>query len=770
MLGILGSLVTGVAANFISGVAHDAYKKKKEETGSNLKVENIKPKQIMGDRGDVENGFRPDLFYKPLVGNAVAEAVNNNKINLIVITGRFASGKSRAVYEFLKNNQECKYRSVYIVVPTGDKKLCVESALNQIKSLNPDDTIIIIDDINNLFDEGTTDLGMGDFLSTLTNRSFKVLITISKGEKSYQRFIDNCQPGCDTYRGQKSNSVIEVIEIPKIERGDPCFVWCRTNFPSGLFSTVIGGYIPNLQRSIEKNLYSISKYESALNLLISYHVGVKFRHHEGAKAQHIRQMYTLRFGEISDEDFTDAIGALKTLGFIEEDYDYEGEGTAYKVGDTMIYNSFVSQCGRGLMGVQAYNLMANTRDTEISQCEWLLQTDPGSPILYSRILYHSRLKETKDFVKEQLDRILNDEEHRSQEFLQPYLKDPIPALIELYGEIEYPKIRQLIEQGIVPTIDIICALLRIAPRSLIQDEITSYANGLVNQYNLPKTIYYYRCIEQLDPGYDMSRIAAVQTIYNSDPDGEYVRSNYQRYCTDLLCKAMDPNKSIDFWEHIAPTGLMLNEKSIYAYREAVRKKTKNRLSEILLENCFVKSQNVDLGVDRCKLASILLETAPTFEIGYRLYQKMTGSLVDEDIQDSATTMDGVRCMLLFPLLDKLSYKREEEVGKARELVASLLTDGERDSVWFSSRGKILNKYLGQMGSYDSFVKELAFLTDSNLKDFVNDDTIATAVNVVNKTLDDNFGYKGTLEDIKGIIELKKEYGHVTDPSYNTSLY
>lgn len=761
----------GIGGSFAANIASAAVTKEKKDTKGLYNVKDVKPRQIMGDRGDEDNGFYPNLFYQPLVGNAVPDAVSNSNINLVVITGRFASGKSRAVYEFLKSD-ECKYSNVFIVPTTGERRSCIEYVSSQIETLNPDDTIVVIDDINNIFDVDASDLGLGSILSTLTNRSFKVLITLSKGERFYKKFMDNCRVGCDLYRGKRSGSVIKTIEIPKIEKGDNCFIWCRTNFFSGLYSTVIGGYIPNLKRSIERNLYIINNYETARNLLISYYVGVKFRHNEGVKAYHIRKMYTLKFGDISDADFDDAIETLKALGFIAEDYDYEGEGTAYKVNDMMIYDAFVSQCGCGLMGKQAYSLMANTIDAEKEQSKWLLSTDPDSPTLYSRILFHSRLKETKDYAKECLNGILNDEEHFSQEHLQPYLEDPIPALIEIYGEGEYYEVRKLIEQkGIVPTIEIVCALLRISPRTLIQDEIVDYAQHLVNKFELQRTIYYYRCVEQLDPEYDMQRVEAVQAIYDDDPDGEFMLLNYQRYCTELLSKAMNKSMSDFFWDNIAPTGLTLNKKSVYSYCDNVSKKTRNLQSETLLVDFFVRSAKYDWDINRCTMASILLEACPTFGVCYNLYNVVIDSLGEEDIENHALSLDEVRCMLIFPLLNKLSYKREDDVDKARELVLQCLSSGdERDDVWFSSRRKILNKYLSRMGSYDSMLEELKFITDSNLKDFVNDDTIATAVSVVNKTMDDNFNYRGVLEDVKKISELKAEYGKVTHPSYNTSLY
>ena len=215
MIGLL-NLLGSFALNIASSAAYDAYKSKDgKNTVGIFRVKDINSRQIMGDRGDVGNGFHPELYYLPLVGSAVSDAVSNSSINLIVITGRFASGKSRAVYEFLKSN-DCTYRNVYIVPTEG--RSCIESASIQIKKLKPDDTIVVIDDINKLFDEKASDLGLGDFLSSLTNRSFKVLITISTGERFYKRFMDNCRVGSDTYRGTRSNSVIKTIEIPKIEK------------------------------------------------------------------------------------------------------------------------------------------------------------------------------------------------------------------------------------------------------------------------------------------------------------------------------------------------------------------------------------------------------------------------------------------------------------------------------------------------------------------------------------------------------------------------
>ena len=764
---LLGLLSNGlsVALGIVSNAAYIKGRFKKKDL---FKVKDIEPSQIMGDRGLVENGFRSDLYYKPLIRDSVIDAVNNDNINHIVITGRFASGKSRAVYEYLKS-EKCPYSNVFIV-PTSEK-VSFESLCSQIEKVDPEDTIIVIDDINNIFDKDADDLGLGKFLGFLSNRSFKVLITLSTGEALFKKFRKNCRKGCDTYRGSRSSSVIKIIEIPKIEKDSKCYRWCRTNFKAGSYSTVIGGYISTLNRSIEKNLFTLETYKTALNLLISYYVGVKYRHNEGAKGSHIREMYSLRYGEINDVDFDDAIETLKTLGFIAEDYDSD-KGKRYKINDMMIYESFVSQCGRGLLGQDAYEKMANTIEVERKQCDWLLDTREEKSILYSRILYHSKLKETKEYVKNKLNEILNDDKNYSQEFLQPYLESPIPALIEIFGESEYYEVRNMIDvRGIVPTIEIASALIRIAPRTLIKDEIVNYAQDLVKKYGLQQTIYYYRCIEQLDPEYDVQRVEIVKNLLNENPNGFFIQTDYQRYCTDLLCKAIDTVKSEYFWNSIAPKGLSLNKKSIHLYCEIVKKKTRNQQTETLLLNVFKKTIGYELDINRFSLANILLDACPSFDICYKLYDDVVESLSEDDIANSAITMDEVRCILIFPLLDKLSYKREEDVEKAHTIVTEILTSGgEHDNVWFSSRRKILNKYLSRMGSYDSMYSELEFFTDKNLKDFVSDDTIATALSVINTTIDNNREYSGVLQDVQKTVDLKTKYGKVTDPSYYTSLY
>lgn len=771
------ALLASVGINIGSSFAYDALKKKaislvndKDPEAQRKRlytVEDLTPVDIMGDKGDEQFGFRPDLFYHHPMMDEFAGGVLDKSVQMIVVTGRFASGKSRMVYEYLKSDI-CPFDNVYVAKPLDGQDLI----LKDISTLNPDNTAVVIDDINMFFDESAgEDLGIGEMMRTLVSRHIKTLVTLSMGENGYRQFLSCCERGSDIYRGSQHSAVFRVVEIPKIVIGDSFHQWCSANLRGGKFSTVVGGYVPGLQRSIDANINSITHNTIAMNVLVSFVVGSKYRHEVGRTDSFIRLMYTKRFGEISDLDYEDAIETLKIGGFISDDLDYDGEEMAYKLSDSSIYFTFQMRCAQGWMGKNVWEVMANSTVAEQRQCDWLLSCDPDDPLLYSRAIVHSQLAASKEYVRDKMDEHLKEKGYTMANIPEGFLLNPIPAILEFSGVNGYKALRKAVDDnGLKPTIEIVNAIIRVAPLTMLKDEILDYAYHLKEDFRLAPTIYYYRCLEMAYDGYDVDCVLDAKELYDNDPDGEFSAVNYQRYSTDLLCKAVNGDDSETFWKEIATKGLDINRKSVQLYCDAVNKNARNRLAEKLYIDFWQKSPAFNWDLNRTNVAWILISSCPMFSTRYRIYEMAISTLKPEDYFDFAPDIDGLKCKLALRLFDRLSYKRKNDMQTAHQLVAGLLEKPEVcSSEWYASSIKILNKYLSRFGYYADFEAELNSLTggDPNL---VDGTTIASALTVVKTSLKDNKTYPNAPDDIRSIVALREKYQTGNEPMFNSSLY
>lgn len=104
----------------------------------------------MGDRGKEENGFQSSKYLTRDIDCKISQRIPT--CNLVVVTGAFTSGKSRAVYEYIKS-AACPslFNRVYLAHEHKDK--CKED----IQYLSPD-TLIVLDDINTLWGPDSNDL------------------------------------------------------------------------------------------------------------------------------------------------------------------------------------------------------------------------------------------------------------------------------------------------------------------------------------------------------------------------------------------------------------------------------------------------------------------------------------------------------------------------------------------------------------------------------------------------------------------------------------
>ena len=92
----------------------------------------VKPTDIMGDRGEIKYGYREDSWYERNLETELKESVKSSNCYITVITGQYASGKSRLVYHYL-TSEDCQFKWVY--APKTDESGANETILNFTKPL-----------------------------------------------------------------------------------------------------------------------------------------------------------------------------------------------------------------------------------------------------------------------------------------------------------------------------------------------------------------------------------------------------------------------------------------------------------------------------------------------------------------------------------------------------------------------------------------------------------------------------------------------------------
>lgn len=551
----------------------------------------------MGDRGKEENGFQAGKYLSRDIDCEISQRIPT--CNLVVVTGAFTSGKSRAVYEYIKS-VECpsQFNRVYLAHEHKDK--CKED----IQYLSPD-ILIVLDDINTLWSPDSNDLK--DILSKIHNSDLHAIATLSETTEQYDDFISLCQPASDDYRGKQTQAEIPILKIPAIEPEDNgVYDWCAANLhPEGV-TRAIGGYIPGLQRYFEQNNTFLRNDQNALAAFAAYVILAKFRREKSKTRGNVQKMYAQIISRLQPEktgrnladDFSKGLKKVCKLGFLSLRND------TIAVADNSLYEKFRADCVKHKQNqpvIEQY-LLPNA-EAEMNQVEALIGIDPDDPEYYGRaITKAAHSHQTIPKVEQKLiDRFFERNADGKLQVLQP--EDPgrmerlvvtISCIVGRSGMKYEQTLEKYLDAGIKSTIMTVGELLRIASslrNSQLRDNVLAYAETIRTTYQLRPDIYYYRRCEEIESDrYDPDRIAKVCEIYHSgncDPtteEGRYNADNFRNYANILTSKALSIDLMDEYFLDILPIypEIPITKTALRQQQTALRRNHSNTLDELLL--------------------------------------------------------------------------------------------------------------------------------------------------------------------------------------------
>lgn len=598
IIGFIVEFVTGIIGNLIANPIQqklDGMKKKK--AGEELfglfsaKAAANDPTIIMGNaRGSIQNGYRKDVYKTrfdidiPLQQAILAEKRTHN---ICILSGRYASGKSRSIQQLIVNNDGKNIKKVF----KPDFKGTPEELIAQIEKL-PEGTLIVLDDINEFWERAASfkpESFIGIF-ATINDRNLPCVVTIADGVQGFREFMDSA--ASDISKGRQKSKDILFLEIKDIQENDEVHLWCTTNFRSSLYSKVIGGYIRELSRHAKANIARIAKNDEAVIFLASYIVLKKYRYQKCSYFAMVKRMYEvivsgdhIRDVKPSIPDIHDkSIQILFNTGLLRRDLDTD----RIYVDDTSLFRSFEDYCtSLGSNHFVLLKYLSGTKESERNQIIRLIEMDGNEPVYYSRAISKCLFPGHVELVGKWL--FTKFFEGDPLHIKAAYASDPEKmkeirfATSLLIGRSDSPitLCRQMIGAGIEPNITIVSELLRSAnthksPQE--KREIIQYALEVKDQFNLPADIYFLQMMEVCDASFSMDRAKeAIDLYYTSatltEDEKLILEASFQKYCKTLAQKADTSERMNEYFELLSNLpDLLARPKEIKALTSRIKGK------------------------------------------------------------------------------------------------------------------------------------------------------------------------------------------------------
>ena len=527
------------------------------------KIKNITPEDIMKTRGNNKNGFRYNDYLNRHVDSALKEGIDSS--NIVLIKGAYASGKSRMVYEYLKKGEH----NFNYILQIEEGNCRIETIIKLIDSLSDSfiikrwhikKAILVLDDFH-VFYRDYDNVQIEKLFNTIENKKIKTIITIPEGSEHFDDFV-RCTE-------QYGINHLSKINIPIIKYGDEIYDWCVMSLKNDGYSPVIGGYVPEMERSFIVSAQNLT--EESKKLIVTYSVSIKYRRNNGRLGSVLsalyKSMWNVNDNEV-DRVITDSFSQLVGLGILKRTNIAEvkeGASYCYDVLDWKTYKKILSEAGRGTFSVnedtrnRVLNYLINTPKAEINQIDAYLGIGKYIPeeninVILSRLILRSKFVDSLNYLKNKLDDQLN-QNNDLNDFVEP-IKHLIIKHPDGY-DLAKEYIRR--DESLANNMWIKEALLQRAYHHISERDYIRNEHGILNIEN--PTIYALRYIELLENDFDENRIVNVYTIYTNT-------SNYKEYCK--YCSSL-------FYK-------ICNENQLQKFRKVISKLTQNNNGFHLLLN------------------------------------------------------------------------------------------------------------------------------------------------------------------------------------------
>lgn len=796
IIGLIGSIITIITPLWFLGkkILKTSTKGEKKKIESLLMhPDEVKPIDIMGDRGEKKYGYREDSWYvREDLENALINSVQSSNSYVTVITGHFASGKSRLAYHYITSD-DCRFDWVYAPKTSITK---IDVILNTIKSsfFKAEDTLLVLDDIDELYrDNADKDLGLGELMRQIHHKKIKTIITVTEGTYRFDDFKENCNRGTlNSYLQNEGTQLdIKFIKIKDIEREDDCHKWCIAELKDDGFSTVIGGYVPELSREVPTNIGLLSSNDK--KALVTHYVSTKFRRHEGKEKELMRALHQQLWPEIGTKTdgnttFDKSLGHLVKIGFLNKTVD-ENDRIFYRIGSQRLYHAFIARCviihdNENELEKKLRLYTQHTADGEQQQIDCYLNIKTAQleerAQNYSRLISHSVFDSSIEHIWTRMQKEFN----LSSDSAPDPLYQPIGDIIRRKDNgLELAK--DLIDNKIIEPREIIISNLLSRTRDRAQ--ATEYIKTLPHpiQINDAESIFYLKCLELASPDFDGNRVKRAQLLYekelrNNPTDSHLVKTDYFRYCESLLKKAITGNRIDEFWKRLTEdwkVQLLLGKKSLMRFFDAIGANNLNGIKDGIILNAYQKlcdnwehivfydesEKNVPESSNMFKLMTQLaitkcenLDTA----CGIYEYFKTKTDLIDHQIANRVT----------YPIFRKIK-KYKGNLDRVRKVLVERIQSEESPERCH----KMINTYLNQMSTLtmiNSEIDEIKKASDWQGGELIDRDTINVMLTVLRDSIHIGKGLNEDQikKDINAIVDMQERHDFNPTAHFNTLIY
>lgn len=514
------------------------------------------PGIIMGDRGSREAGFRKRVYFERDIDEELRKHLMGvpRTTNIVVITGRYTNGKSRAIQQFI--SREKAFERIFKPNPTGR----FQDLITEVKRL-PQGTLIVLDDINEYWvrsEEGSFSLeSVKSLFAAINDRNLPCIATISNGSPDYREFCEKVKDN-DEAKGRHKQKTIPFIEIEDIQENDEIHMRCTSNFGHSLYAKAIGGYIPELTRHVEVNLNHILDQPVASFFLAAFLILNKYRKQQCTVFEKVNRMYEVivRTGHVQDvcplpqSLYDRSLDVLYSTGFLLQ---CEGR-RLLQIDDITLYRAFEDRCAeRNVKYPILLKYLSGTKEAELNQICRLVEMDGEDPEYYARAITKCSYSAHVDTVARWLfKKFFEGDPLRVKEVYlsRPETMDKLRSAMGMVigrSEKPIPLCDKILASGITPDICLVSELLRAAKTNQPPKEkhqIIDYALALKEQYRLDEDMYFLYMMEDCDLDYDSERAGKVADMFLDSPRTADMEKGFQRYCK-LLAQKADSSDRMD---------------------------------------------------------------------------------------------------------------------------------------------------------------------------------------------------------------------------------
>lgn len=797
IIGVIGSIIAAIIGYLVAllwkKIFNTSSKQEKKRIESFLMhPHEVKPTDIMGDRGEIKYGYREDSWYERKdLEQALINSVQSSNSCVTVITGKFASGKSRLVHHYL-TSEDCQFEWVYAPKTSTTK---IDDIINTIKSprFNSHDILLVLDDIDELYRNNTADdLGLTELMNQIHYKRIKTIITVTEGTYRFDDFKKNCKRGSSNSFLHSEGTQLEIkfIRIKDIVKDDDCHKWCIAELKDDGFSTVIGGYVPELSREIPTNIDLLSDEDK--KTLVTHYVSTKYRRHEGKEKELIRSLHQQLWRELAtatveSTSFDKSLGHLVKLGFLDKVID-ENDNIFYQIGSQRLYYAVIARCAimndkeNKLEELQRYYTQ-RTPEGEEKQIDCYLNMESGDleerALTYSRLISHSLFDSSIDHIWVRMQ----DEFHLTSDPAPESLYQPIGDIIRRKSDgLDLAK--ELIEKNIIKSSEIIIANL--LSRTQDRAQAIKYINTLphINDENA-ETIFYLRCKELTSLDFDDERVKRAQRLYTeqlrNSTDSHLVKANYIKYCDSILIKAISSNRIDEFWTRLTTNWhiqLLLGKKSFRQFFEAIGANNPNGIKNGIILNAYKKicdnwehisfydisEKKVPNSHDSfMHMTQFAITQCKSLDLACDIYEyfKTKTDLIDNQVANRVS----------YPIFGKITHKKDRCLDRVRNVLVERIQSEESPERCH----KMINTYLKHMSSLKMIYREIDKIIEESgwqNKKLIDRDTINIMLAVLRNNIHDgdSIDEQNIENNIVTIIGMLEKHGFNPSPHFNTLIY